>query len=104
MATNILHSESVPATAPESDPINLEHISTDLGTIQVFVEALENFICELHATDPEKDGREVLVRHIQQVDTMAMEIKTRVTAAKDDLDAFTSATPASQHWAERAAA
>jgi hypothetical protein len=104
MATNTLHSESVPATAPDADSINLEHISADLGTIKVFVEALENFICDLQAIDPAKDDRQALVRHILQVDTMAFEIKTHVTTAKNDLDDFISATPASHHWAERAAA
>ena len=92
---------SLPPNSPNPEPLNLETITGDLGTIGVFIEGLEHFICELRALVPEQDNREKFYRQITSIDTMAFEIKQRVAEMRTNLDEFIDAAPAAHLWAER---
>ena len=90
-------------SAPSSDPISLETITGDLSTIGVFVDGQEYFICELRALAQALETPAAMFRVINQVETMAFEIKQRIAEMRSGLDEFIDAAPAAHLWAERKA-
>lgn len=92
---------TAPAQSAKPDLLNLECITGDMGTVAVFVEALEQFISNLREEVRNDTGKDAIYREINAVDTMAFEIKHRVAEMKAGIDEFIDAAPAAHLWAER---
>lgn len=74
--------------------IDLEHIYGELQVATVFIEATEQFLCDLRMAMPESNPEGSAARVCLQADTMLLETKRVVNAVFADLGEFISASSA----------
>lgn len=75
--------------------IDLEHVYGELQVATVFIEATEQFLCDLRMAMPDSSPESSAARVCLQADTMLLETKRVVNTAFADLGDFISASPAS---------
>lgn len=93
--------EGATTLTTKPDLLNIEHAYGDVSTLIVFVEALEGFILDLQRNDFDATSEAAARPDLLRIDTMAFEIKTRLSHLKNYVGDFIDAAAPAQLWAER---
>jgi len=95
MTTNTTSTTASKSPSPQRH-IDLEHIYGDLQVATVFIEATEQFLCDLRMALPDSRPETNAARVCLQADTMLLETKRVIGAAFTDLGDFISVSPANK--------
>ncbi|MBN8844304.1 MAG: hypothetical protein J0H88_13765 [Sphingomonadales bacterium] len=93
MTTNTTSATASKSSSPQRH-IDLEHVYGELQVATVFIDATEQFLCDLRMAMPDSDPSERTVGICLQIDTMLCEIKRVTKMVYTDLSDFIDASPA----------